>query len=406
MQTAATSTFFANPHVKHLPGPFLRPSPHYGALVHLPSFRNKTPISIAMAASPSPPPLQELTITRPDDWHLHLREGDVLAAVLPHSAMHFGRAIVMPNLKPPVTTTARALEYREEILRALPPGSNFVPLMTLYLTDNTSPEEIKLAKKSGVVFAVKLYPSGATTNSQDGVTDIFGKCLPVLEEMARQEMPLLVHGEVTDQHVDTFDREKVFIEKILAPLVQRLPQLKIVMEHITTMDAVNFVESCKEGHVAATVTPQHLLLNRNALFQGGLQPHNYCLPVLKRETHRQAIVSAVTSGSKQYFLGTDSAPHDKRRKECSCGCAGIYSAPVALSLYAKVFEQAGALDKLEAFTSFNGPDFYGLPRNTSKIVLRKSAWKVPDTYSYSSGEIVPMFTGNTLEWLPSDQLEE
>uniref|UniRef100_A0A0D9V5K9 Dihydroorotase, mitochondrial n=1 Tax=Leersia perrieri TaxID=77586 RepID=A0A0D9V5K9_9ORYZ len=405
MQIAGTVS--AKPPVKHFPRPFLQPSPPCRSRrVHLSSFRNKASISIAMAASTSPSPLQELTIMRPDDWHLHLREGNVLAAVLPHSARHFGRAIVMPNLKPPVTTTARALEYREEILRALPPGSSFVPLMTLYLTDNTSPEEIKLAKKSGVVFAVKLYPAGATTNSQDGVTDIFGKCLPVLEEMARQEMPLLVHGEVTDQHVDTFDREKVFIEKILAPLVQKLPQLKIVMEHITTMDAVNFVESCKEGHVAATVTPQHLLLNRNALFQGGLQPHNYCLPVLKRETHRQAIVSAVTSGSRQYFLGTDSAPHDKRRKECSCGCAGIYSAPVALSLYAKVFEQAGALDKLEAFTSFNGPDFYGLPRNTSKIVLRKNAWKVPDTYSYSSGEIVPMFTGSTLDWLPSDQLEE
>lgn len=312
----------------------------------------------------------------------------------------------MPNLKPPVTTTARAVEYREEILRALPPRSSFVPLMTLYLTDSTSPEEIKLARKSGVVFAVKLYPAGATTNSQDGVTDVFGKCLPVLEEMARQEMPLLVHGEVTDPHVDTFDREKVFIERILAPLVQKLPQLKIVMEHITTKDAVNFIESCKEGHVAATVTPQHLLLNRNALFQGGLQPHNYCLPVLKRETHRQAIVSAVTSGSRRYFLGTDSAPHNKRSKECSCGCAGIYSAPVALSLYAKVFEQAGALDKLEAFTSFNGPDFYGLPKNTSKIVLRRSAWKVPATYTYSSGEIVPMSTGNTLEWLPSDPPEE
>ncbi|KAL5219764.1 hypothetical protein ABZP36_024477 [Zizania latifolia] len=409
MQVAATATATvsatASPHRKHLFSPSLRPSPSYGygARAHLSSIRNRTSISMAASTSPT----QELTITRPDDWHLHLREGDVLAAVLPHSARHFGRAIVMPNLKPPVTTTARALEYREEILRALPPGScSFVPLMTLYLTDGTSPEEIKLAKKSGVVFAVKLYPAGATTNSQDGVTDIFGKCLPVLEEMARQEMPLLVHGEVTDPHVDTFDREKVFIEKILAPLVQKLPQLKIVMEHITTMDAVNFVESCKEGHVAATVTPQHLLLNRNALFQGGLQPHNYCLPVLKRETHRQAIVSAVTSGSRQYFLGTDSAPHDKRRKECSCGCAGIYSAPVALSLYAKVFEQTGALDKLEAFTSFNGPDFYGLPRNTSKIVLRKSAWKVPDAYSYSSGEIVPMYTGNTLEWLPSDHLEE
>lgn len=220
-----------------------------------------------------------MVITRPDDWHLHVREGGVLEAVLPHSARHFGRAVIMPNLKPPVTTTARAVEYREQIMRALPPGSSFVPLMTLYLTDNTSPEEIKLARKSGVVFAVKLYPAGATTNSQDGVTDI-GKCLPVLEEMVRQEMPLLVHGEVTDQHVDTFDREKVFIDRILAPLVQKLPQLKIVMEHITTMDAVNFIESCEEGHVAATVTPQHLLLNRNALFQGGLQPHNYCLQII------------------------------------------------------------------------------------------------------------------------------
>nr|TKW10187.1 hypothetical protein SEVIR_6G146000v2 [Setaria viridis] len=382
------------------------------------SFRASPRLSLratAMAAT-SQQQEEQLIITRPDDWHLHVREGSVLEAVLPHSARHFGRAIIMPNLKPPVTTTARALEYREEIMKALPPGSSFEPLMTLYLTDNTSPEEIKLGRKSGVVFAVKLYPAGATTNSQDGVTDI-GKCMPVFEEMVRQEMPLLrllwvlviflqVHGEVTDPHVDTFDREKVFIDRILAPLVQKLPQLKIVMEHITTMDAVNFIESCEEGHVAATVTPQHLLLNRNALFQGGLQPHNYCLPVLKRETHRQAILSAVTSGSRRYFLGTDSAPHDKRNKERYCGCAGIYSAPVALSLYAKVFEEAGALDKLEAFTSFNGPDFYGLPRNTSKIVLKKSAWKVPATYTYSSGEIVPMFTGCTLEWLPSDQTEE
>lgn len=343
----------------------------------------------------------ELTLTRPDDWHLHLRDGDLLQAVVPHSASHFGRAIVMPNLKPPITTTTAAVAYRESILKALPPNSGFDPLMTLYLTDNTSPEEIKLAKRSGVVFAVKLYPAGATTNSQDGVTDIFGKCLPVLEEMVEQSMPLLVHGEVTDPNVDIFDREKVFIEMILAPLVQKLPRLKVVMEHITTMDAVSFVESCSEGHVAATVTPQHLLLNRNSLFQGGLQPHNYCLPVLKRETNRQAIVSAVTSGSRRYFLGTDSAPHERRRKECPCGCAGIYNAPVALSLYAKVFEEAGALDKLEAFTSFNGPDFYGLPRNTSKIVLRKSAWRVPESYTYVSGEIVPMFAGQTLEWLPS-----
>ncbi|PAN28546.1 hypothetical protein PAHAL_5G161200 [Panicum hallii] len=399
--TTTTTTVCAHPHTKPSSAPFLRLSPPCRVSFRaslLPNLR-----ATAMAATSQQQ--EQLVITRPDDWHLHIREGGVLEAVLPHSARHFGRAIIMPNLKPPVTTTARAVEYREEIMRALPPGSSFVPLMTLYLTDNTSPEEIKLARKSGVVFAVKLYPAGATTNSQDGVTDI-GKCLPVLEEMVRQEMPLLVHGEVTDPHVDTFDREKVFIDRILAPLGQKLPQLKIVMEHITTMDAVNFIESCEEGHVAATVTPQHLLLNRNALFQGGLQPHNYCLPVLKREIHRQAIVSAVTSGSRRYFLGTDSAPHDKRNKECSCGCAGIYSAPVALSLYAKVFEEAGALDKLEAFTSFNGPDFYGLPRNTSKIVLRKSAWKVPASYKHSSGEIVPMFTGSTLDWLPSDQPEE
>ncbi|CAL4974086.1 unnamed protein product [Urochloa decumbens] len=406
MQAAATTTVRAHPQTKPSSASFLRLSPPRRVSFCAspsPSLR-----AIAMAATSQQQQQQQeqeqLIITRPDDWHLHVREGEVLEAVLPHSARHFGRAIIMPNLKPPVTTTARAVEYREEIMRALPPGSSFVPLMTLYLTDNTSPEEIKLARKSGVVFAVKLYPAGATTNSQDGVTDV-EKCLPVLEEMVRQEMPLLVHGEVTDPHVDTFDREKVFIDRILAPLVQKLPQLKIVMEHITTMDAVNFIESC-EGHVAATVTPQHLLLNRNALFQGGLQPHSYCLPILKRETHRQAILSAVTSGSRRYFLGTDSAPHDKRNKERSCGCAGIYSAPVALSLYAKVFEEAGALDKLEAFTSFNGPDFYGLPRNTSKIILRKSAWKVPATYIYSSGEIVPMFTGSTLEWLPSDQPEE
>lgn len=317
----------------------------------------------------------ELTITRPDDWHLHLRDGELLQAVVPHSASHFARGIVMPNLKPPITTTAAAVSYRESILKALPAGSDFTPLMTLYLTDTTNPNEIKLAKRSGVVYAVKLYPAGATTNSQDGVTDLFGKCLPVLEEMAQQNMPLLVHGEVTDADVDVFDREKVFIDTVLRPLIQRLPQLKVVMEHVTTKDAVKFVESCKEGFVAATVTPQHLLLNRNSLFQGGLQPHNYCLPVLKREIHRQAIVSAVTSGSKRFFIGTDSAPHERRRKESSCGCAGIYSAPVALSLYAKVFEEAGALDKLESFVSFNGPDFYGLPRNTSKIKLSKTSFK-------------------------------
>ncbi|XP_010553461.1 PREDICTED: dihydroorotase, mitochondrial-like [Tarenaya hassleriana] len=340
----------------------------------------------------------ELTITQPDDWHLHLRDGDLLKAVVPHSASTFGRAIVMPNLKPPVTRTAAAIAYRESILKALPSGSSFDPLMTLYLTDTTSPSEIKLARKSGVVYAVKLYPAGATTNSQDGVTDLFGKCLPVLEEMVKQNMPLLVHGEVTDPDVDVFDREKIFIEMILQPLIHRLPALKVVMEHITTMDAVKFVESSKEGFVAATVTPQHLLLNRNALFRGGLQPHSYCLPVLKREIHREAIVKAVTSGSNKFFLGTDSAPHERKRKESSCGCAGIYSAPVSLPLYAKVFEEAGALEKLEAFTSFNGPDFYGLPRNSSKIRLRKSPWKVPEAFSFSFGEIIPMFAGETLQW--------
>ncbi|KAI4308627.1 hypothetical protein L6164_031683 [Bauhinia variegata] len=342
----------------------------------------------------------ELTITQPDDWHLHLRDGELLQAVIPDSAKHFGRAIVMPNLKPPITTTAAAVVYRESILKALPADSHFTPLMTLYLTDMTSREEIKVAKKSGVVYGVKLYPAGATTNSQDGVTDLFGSCFPVLQEMVEQNIPLLVHGEVTDPNVDIFDREKVFIETILEPLVQRLPSLKVVMEHITTKDAVSFVNSCKEGFVAATVTPQHLILNRNSLFQGGLQPHNYCLPVLKRDIHRQAIVSAVTSGSKRYFLGTDSAPHEKRKKECPCGCAGIYNSPVALSIYAKVFEEAGALDKLEAFTSFNGPDFYGLPRNKSKIKLRKSPWKVPESLSFPFGDIVPMFAGETLQWQP------
>ncbi|KAI9086784.1 hypothetical protein K1719_031378 [Acacia pycnantha] len=343
-------------------------------------------------------PKMELTITQPDDWHLHLRDGDLLKAVIPSSAKHFGRAIIMPNLRPPITTTAAAVAYQESILKALPKDSNFTPLMTLYLTDMTSPVEIKLAKRSEVIYGVKLYPAGATTNSQDGVTDLFGKCFPALEEMVRQNIPLLVHGEVTDPSVDIFDREKVFIETILEPLLQRLPQLKVVMEHITTMDAVKFVESCKEGYVAATVTPQHLLLNRNALFQGGLQPHNYCLPVVKREIHRQAIVSAVTSGSKKFFLGTDSAPHERRKKECPCGCAGIYNSPVALSLYAKVFEEADALDKLEAFTSFNGPDFYGLPRNNSKIKLRKAQWRVPESFSFPFGDIVPMFAGETLEW--------
>ncbi|CAM6087034.1 unnamed protein product [Calypogeia fissa] len=347
--------------------------------------------------------IQRLTITRPDDWHLHVRDGDVLPSVVSHSASTFRRAIIMPNLKPPVTTVAAAREYRERILSVLPGNSEFEPLMTLYLTDSTTREEIKLAKESGLVVAVKLYPAGATTNSQAGVTDLFGKCMPVLEEMAELGLPLLVHGEVADQDVDIFDRERVFIETVLSPLVDRIPHLKIVMEHITTQDAVEFIQSRPNGLLAATVTPQHLLLNRNAIFRGGLQPHNYCLPVLKREKHRQALVSAVTSGSKQYFLGTDSAPHERHTKEASCGCAGIYSSPIALPLYAQVFDQAGALDKLEAFASFNGPLFYGLPVNTTTLTLERVPWKVPTDYKFGSGTVVPICAGETLEWSLTQQ---
>ncbi|KAL6578380.1 Dihydroorotate dehydrogenase (fumarate) [Orobanche minor] len=344
----------------------------------------------------------ELSIIRPDDWHLHLQDGELLEAVIPHSSQQFGRAIVMPNVRPPITTTVAAMDYRQSILKALPRNSDFTPLMTLYLTDTTTPNEIRLARESGIVFAVKLYPAGATTNSQDGVTDLFGKCSSVLEAMVEQNMPLLVHGEVTCVDIDVFDREKVFIDTVLSPLIQKFPRLKLVMEHITTKDAVDFVMSSDERYVAATVTPQHLVLNRNSFFQGGLQPHNYCLPVLKREIHRKAIVSAVTSGSKRFFLGTDSAPHDRRKKESTCGCAGIYNSPVALSVYAKVFEEAGgALDKLEAFTSFNGPYFYGLPRNSSKISLSRTRWKVPESFCLGWGEIVPMFAGQMLDWLPS-----
>eukprot|EP00249_Psilotum_nudum_P014560 c24888_g1_i1 orf=160-1230(-) len=341
----------------------------------------------------------QLTITQPDDWHLHLRDGDFLSSVVPYSASVFKRAIVMPNLNPPVTKVSAALAYRDRILRALPLESKFVPLMTLYLTDTTSTDEIKLAKESGVVFAVKLYPAGATTNSEAGVTDLFGKCMPVLEEMVRQGLPLLVHGEVNNPQVDVFDREKSFIDTVLQPLVHKLPLLKIVMEHITTLDAVLFVESCPEGLVAATITPHHLLLNRNSLFQGGVQPHNYCLPILKRETHRKAVLAAVTSGSKRFFLGTDSAPHERHTKEASCGCAGIFNAPIALPLYAEAFDQAGALNNLEAFTSFNGPDFYGLPRNTSKITLTKKLWNVPTHYEFGCGTVIPMFAGKTIEWI-------
>ena len=339
----------------------------------------------------------QLTLTRPDDWHLHLRDGEALASVLPHTARQFARAIVMPNLKPPVTTVELASAYRERILAALPAGMAFEPLMTLYLTDNTPPQEIALAVASGFVKAVKLYPAGATTNSDAGLTDI-RKAYDTLAEMERLGLPLLVHGEVTDATVDLFDREKVFIDTVLLPLTQRFPALKVVMEHITTKDAAEFVAAAP-ANVAATITAHHLLYNRNAIFQGGVRPHWYCLPVLKRETHREALVAAATSGNPKFFLGTDSAPHAKGTKEAACGCAGCYTAYAAIELYAEAFEKAGALDKLEAFASFHGPDWYGLPRNSGKITLSKETWMVPERYPYlSTDDIVPLRAGESLTW--------
>ena len=339
----------------------------------------------------------ELTLTRPDDWHLHLRDGEALASVLPHTARQFGRAIVMPNLKPPVTTVEQADAYRQRILSALPDGMSFEPLMTLYLTDNTPASEIAKAAASGFVKAVKLYPAGATTNSDAGLTAI-EKAYDTLAEMARLGLPLLVHGEVTDQKIDLFDREKVFIDTVLAPLLQRFPDLRVVMEHITTKDAAEFVAAAP-ANVGATITAHHLLYNRNAIFQGGVRPHWYCLPVLKRETHREALVAAAVSGSPKFFLGTDSAPHARMTKEAACGCAGCYTAYAAIELYAEAFEAAGALDKLEAFASFHGPDWYGLPRNADKITLLKETWTVPASYPYlASDDIVPLRAGESLTW--------
>ena len=338
-----------------------------------------------------------ITLTRPDDWHLHLRDGAALHAVLPHSARQFARAIVMPNLRPPVTTVAAAAHYRQRILDALPAGTRFEPLMTLYLTDNTAPVEIRRAVESGFVKAVKLYPAGATTNSDAGVTDL-AKCDAVLAEMEKVGMPLLVHGEVTDPSVDLFDRERIFIETVLQPLLRRRPGLRVVVEHITTRDAVDFVSAAGET-VAATITAHHLLYNRNAIFTGGVRPHFYCLPVLKRETHRQALVKAATSGNPKFFLGTDSAPHARHTKEAACGCAGCYTALSALELYAEAFEQAGALDRLEAFASFFGPDFYRLPRNTESVSLEKIAWTLPPSLSYAEGdELIPLRAGEALAW--------
>ena len=338
----------------------------------------------------------ELEITRPDDWHLHLRDEALMKSVLPDTARQFARAIIMPNLRPPVTTTAQAMAYRDRIMAAIPAGMRFEPLMTLYLTDNTSAEEIRRARQSGFVHAVKYYPAGATTNSDAGVTNM-RKAYPALEEMQRCGMPLLVHGEVTDPAIDVFDREAAFIERVLQPLLKDMPALKVVFEHITTADAAQFVQSAP-AHVAATLTVHHLLYNRNAMFAGGMRPHYYCLPVLKRETHRQALVQAAISGSPKFFLGTDSAPHDRHTKENACGCAGIYSAHTAMELYAEVFEQAGALDKLEAFASFYGADFYGLPRNKQRIVMRKMEWQVPATLELGEHVLVPLRAGENVHW--------
>jgi dihydroorotase len=337
-----------------------------------------------------------LTITRPDDWHLHVRDGDALNAVLPDTARQFARAIIMPNLKPPVRTVLEAGWYRDRILSALPANTAFEPLMTLYLTDNTDPDEIKRAKASGFVHAVKYYPAGATTNSDSGVTDI-RKCDAVFAAMQEAGLPLLLHGEVTDSEIDIFDREKIFIERHLIPLTLRFPKLRIVFEHITTANAVKFVLAASDN-VAATITAHHLLFNRNEIFKGGIRPHYYCLPVLKREEHRLALLKAATSGNKKFFLGTDSAPHAKNTKEASCGCAGCYTALHAMELYAAAFESANALDKLEGFASFFGADFYGLPRNKSTITLEKSSWQVPEELPFSGSAIVPLRAGEMLDW--------
>ncbi|HUN70301.1 MAG TPA: dihydroorotase [Burkholderiales bacterium] len=340
--------------------------------------------------------MNRITLTRPDDWHLHLRDGTAMAAVLADTARRFGRAIVMPNLKVPVTTTQQALHYRERILGELPEGSGFEPLMTLYLTDDTPPEEIARAKLSGRVHGVKLYPAGATTHSDAGVTRI-SRCFAALEKMEQLGLPLLIHGEVTDPHIDVFDREKAFIDEVLGPIVERFQGMKIVLEHITTRDAVHYVE-VTGPNVAATITAHHLLLNRNALFLGGLRPHHYCLPVLKREEHREALVEAAISGNPKFFLGTDSAPHARAAKETACGCAGVYSAHAAIELYATAFEEAGALDRLEDFASRFGAGFYGLPRNKDSITLVREEWTVPQTLAFGGEQLVPLRAGETIPW--------
>lgn len=342
--------------------------------------------------------VDKLTFTRPDDWHLHVRDGNAMRSVLPDTARRFARAIIMPNLKPPIVTTAQAAAYRARILSALPDelAGRFDPLMTLYLTDTTSPEEMTRAKESGFVQAVKLYPAGATTHSDAGVTDI-AHCEAVLANMEKLDIPLLVHGEVVDPAVDMFDREKIFIDRVLTPLLQRFPGLRVVFEHITTTEAVEFVQTAP-NRIAATITAHHLMLNRNALFTGGLRPHHYCLPVLKREVHRQALIKAATSGHARFFLGTDSAPHPVKDKESACGCAGIYSAHAAIEFYAEVFEQAGRLDRLEAFASFHGPDFYGLPRNSDQISLIRESWQIPEQVEFDEDKLIPLGAGEQMRW--------
>ena len=340
--------------------------------------------------------MNALTIRRPDDWHLHLRDGAALASVVKFTAERFGRAIVMPNLKPPVATTAAATAYQKRVLAALPQASSFTPLMTLYLTDSTAPDEIDRAVAAGCVHGVKLYPAGATTHSDAGVTDI-RKTYAVLERMQTCGMPLLVHGEAARAEVDVFDRESVFIDETLAPLVERFPRLKVVFEHITTARAVGFVTAARDK-VAATITPQHLLHNRNAIFAGGIHPHYYCLPILKRERDRAALLEAAVSGSPRFFLGTDSAPHERATKESSCGCAGMFTAHAAIELYAEVFEESGHLDRLEAFASHFGADFYGLPRHEERITLERKPWVVPDCYPFAEGTVIPYRAGETIAW--------
>jgi dihydroorotase len=341
-------------------------------------------------------PVPSITLLRPDDWHLHVRDGAHLASVVPFTARQFARAIIMPNLKPPVTTVAQAKQYRERILQAVPQRYRFEPLMTLYLTDTTSPEEIRAAQASGFIAGAKLYPAGATTHSDAGVTAI-EKIHPALAAMEACGLVFQVHGEVTDGDIDVFDRERAFIDRILAPLVERFPKLRVVFEHVTTREAVQFVKTARPG-VGATITPQHLLLNRNAIFAGGIRPHHYCLPVLKREHDRRALIEAATGDDARFFLGTDSAPHAKHTKEAACGCAGIFSAHAAIELYAEVFEQAGRLDRLQAFASERGADFYRMPRNAERITLERSPWKPPAAYAFDNDELVPFRAGETIAW--------